>query len=125
MAEVPQVRSILDEERKEFAEYVKSLDMIPIIAAIRQQAESIRKELLEKTLRRLPELSDAERERIEAMTQALVKKILLAPTNRLRAESTSHHAPEFAAVARSLFGLQEESVYDLTKEPDPIPDAAD
>ena len=66
---------------------MKSLEMIPIISDIRQQAESIRQEMLEKTLRRLPDLTEAERVRIEAMTQALVKKILHAPTNRLRAEA--------------------------------------
>ncbi|MBI5943314.1 MAG: glutamyl-tRNA reductase [Chloroflexi bacterium] len=110
MAEVPQVKSILDEEIKEFDEYMKSLEMIPIISNIRQQAEIIRKEMFEKTLRRLPELTDAERARIEAMTQALVKQILHAPTNRLRAEASCPHAPEYAAVARTLFGLQSEGL---------------
>ncbi|MDP1545726.1 MAG: glutamyl-tRNA reductase [Anaerolineales bacterium] len=108
MAEVPQVKSILDEEISEFAEYMKSLEMIPVISDIRQQAESIRKEMLEKTLRRLPDLTEAERTRIEAMTQALVKQILHAPTNRLRAEAGSSRAPEYAAVARTLFNLSDE-----------------
>ena len=50
-----------------------------MITDIRQQAETIRQTELEKTLRRLPDLTDAERIRIEAMTQALVKKILDIP----------------------------------------------
>ena len=108
MAEVPQVKSILAEEIKEFAEYMKSLEMIPIISDIRQQAETIRLAMLEKTLRRLPDLTEAERARIEAMTQALVKQILHAPTNRLRAEAGSSRAPEYAAVARTLFNLSDE-----------------
>lgn len=110
MAEVPQVRVILEEELKVFAEYMKSLEMVPIIANIRQQAESIRQELLEKTMRRMPDLTEKERERIEAMTQALVKKILQAPTQRLHAEASCPHAPEYAAVARSLFGLHNEDL---------------
>lgn len=120
MAEVPQVKSILDEEIKEFEEYMKSLEMIPIISDIRQQAESIRKEMLEKTLRRLPDLTDAERARIEAMTQALVKQILHAPTNRLRAEASCPHAPEYAAVARTLFGLQSEGSCGFSGQACPI-----
>jgi len=108
MAEVPQVKSILAEEIKEFAEYMKSLEMIPIISDIRQQAETIRLAMLEKTLRRLPDLTEAERSRIEAMTQALVKQILHAPTNRLRAEAGSSRAPEYAAVVRMLFNLSDE-----------------
>src|SRR5688572_9504338 len=110
MSEVPQVKIILEEELLQFAEYMKSLEMVPIIADMRQQAEAIRQGVLEKTLRRMPDLTPAERDRIEAMTQALVKKILDAPTQRLRAEASCPHAPEYAAVARTLFGLKSEGL---------------
>jgi glutamyl-tRNA reductase len=106
-AQVPQVRAILAEELAEFAAYLKSLDVLPLIAGMRQQAESIRQAELEKTLRRLPDLTDSERERIDALTQALVKKLLENPTRRLRSESALPHAPEYAAVARTLFGLDD------------------
>lgn len=125
MAEAPKVRAILDEEVAEFGEYMKSLEMIPLIADIRQQAESIRQDMLEKTLRRLPDLTDAERARIEAMTQALVKQILHAPTNRLRAEASCPHAPEYATVARTLFGLRDEGLCGFSGSPCPISTAAD
>jgi glutamyl-tRNA reductase len=105
-AEVPHVKKILEEESARFSEYLKSMHMLPIIADIRQQAEAIRQAELEKTLSRLPDLTDAERARIEAMTQAIVKKILQEPTHRLRAEASCPHAPEYATVARTLFGLQ-------------------
>ncbi len=106
--EVPHVRRILAEELSEFEHYLMSLEMLPIIASIHQQAESIRTIELEKTLRRLPDLTDAERERIEALTQALVRKLLDHPTQRLRVEATSHRAPEYAAFARTLFNLSDE-----------------
>jgi glutamyl-tRNA reductase len=105
MDEVPQVKQILGEELAEFENYLKSLEMLPIIADIHQQAEAIRTAELEKTLRRMPDLTDAERERIEALTQALVRKLLDHPTRRLRVEATTHRAPEYAALARVLFNL--------------------
>jgi glutamyl-tRNA reductase len=108
MAEVPQVKNILEEELSVFDEYWRSLDMLPLIADIRQNAESIRQTELEKTLRRLPDLTEVERNHIEAMTQALVKKLLHAPTNRLRAEAATPRASEFAAIARTLFNLSDE-----------------
>ncbi|GAB4434713.1 MAG: glutamyl-tRNA reductase [Anaerolineales bacterium] len=104
-AEVPQVEAILEEEAGKFMEFFQSLDMLPIIASLHQQAESIRQSELNKTLRRLPNLSEAERARIEALTQALVKKLLDAPTNRLRAQANTPAAPEYANVARTLFDL--------------------
>jgi len=111
MAEVPQVKNILNEELELFGDYLKSLDMLPLIADMRQNAEAIRQNELEKTLRRLPDLTEAEREHIESMTQALVKKLLHAPTHRLHAEATSPRASEYAAVARRLFNLSDERTY--------------
>ena len=109
MDEVPQVKRILAEELSEFEGYLKSLEMLPIIADIRQQAESIRLTELEKTLRRMPDLTDAQRERIEALSHSLVKKILDRPTRRLRAESACPHAPAYATVARTLFDLHHDT----------------
>jgi glutamyl-tRNA reductase len=105
--EVPRVQCILEEELLRFDGFMKSLEMMPIIADIHEQAEAIRMAELEKTLRRLPHLSDAERERIEALTQALVRKLLDPPTRRLRSEAGSPRGPQYAALARSLFNLSD------------------
>ena len=125
MSEVPRVKLILEEELSQFMEYMKSLEMLPIIADMRQRAEVIRQEVLGKTLRRLPDLTATERDRIEAMTQALVKKILEAPTQRLRAEAACPHAPEYAAVARTLFGLESDGPCGLAGQSCPTSTAAD
>ncbi|MGD8405853.1 MAG: glutamyl-tRNA reductase [Anaerolineales bacterium] len=104
-AEVPLVEAILNEEASKFMEFFGSLDMLPLIAGMRQLAEAIRQAELNKTLRRLPDLDEAGRARIEALTQALVKKLLDTPTNCLRAQANTPSAPEYADVARTLFGL--------------------
>lgn len=103
--EVPRVQAILDEEIGQFLEFFRSHAMLPLIADLRQRAETIRRAELARTLRGLPGLTDAERNRIDAMTQALVKKLLEPPTQRLRQEANCPHAPEYATVARTLFGL--------------------
>ncbi len=105
--DVPHVEAIIAEEQAEFMEFVSSLNMLPLIATLHQQAESIRQNEVERTLRRMPGLSTEERKRIEAMTMALVKKILESPTRRLRAEATSKDAVEYAELARRLFALGE------------------
>ncbi len=125
MAEVPQVKNILVEELEQFEEYLKSVEMLPLIADMRQNAEAIRQTELEKTLRRLPDLTEAERTRIEAMTQALVKKLLEAPTHRLRAEASCPHAPEYATVARTLFGLKSHGLCGFSGQACPISAATD
>ena len=105
--ETPKVETILEEELMAYQEYINSLDLLPLIASLRQKAEVIRQAELDKTLRRLPGLSDAERTHLEAMTQALVKKILHEPTTRLKEEAGGSQVTEYAALVRDLFGLGE------------------
>ena len=75
---------------------------------------------------RLSNLTTSDRKRIEALTRALVKKLLDSPTNRLRAEASCPHAPEYATVARTLFGLhQENGQCSISGEACPVSIAAD
>lgn len=111
LGEVPRVKEILEEELSRFAQYLESLAMRPLIAGMHQKAEAVRQAELEKTFRHLPDLTDAERARIDLMTRALMKKFLETPTQRLQAEAVCPHAPAYAAVARTLFGLQPEGVH--------------
>ena len=107
MDEIPHVKRILEQELSEFDDYLKSLEMLPIIADIRQQAEAIRLAELEKTLRRMPDLTDAEHERIEALpTQACENT---GSPHAVCAGSACPHAPAFATVARTLFELKPET----------------
>ena len=106
-SEVPLVESIIHEEKAEFGNYLRLLEVTPLIAEMRQQAESIRQKELEKTLRRMPSLTEEERKRLEAMTEALVKKILHAPITCLRHEAGTPQAATYATAARSLFGLEQ------------------
>jgi glutamyl-tRNA reductase len=103
--ETPQVEAIIAEEREVFMRYLQSLEVLPLIAEMSQQAERIRQGELEKTLRRMPDLSEEERLRLEALTQALVKKLLHQPITQLRAEAGRPSAAECAAATRKLFGL--------------------
>lgn len=105
LQEVPAAEAILAQEEAEYMEYLASLDMLSLIADLHQQAEAIRQAELEKTLRRLPQLSQAERQHIEALSKALVKKVLNTPILRLKAAATTANAPCFAAATRSLFSL--------------------
>lgn len=113
-ADVPAVQAIIEQEHAAFMEFLTSLNVLPLIANLHQQAETIRQNELQKTLRRMPDLTDSERLHVEALTEALVKKILESPTRRLRAEATSENAAEYAALTRTLFGLERPPTADST-----------
>ena len=95
--------SIVGEELARFQEWWQSLDVVLVIAALRQQAESIRRREVERLLRRLPDVSDEERQRIEAMSAAIVKKMLHEPIARLKDSPDSRRHLE---TLQELFGLR-------------------
>jgi glutamyl-tRNA reductase len=104
-AQVPLVEAIIAEEKAAFLAYLQTVDVLPMITHLRQQAEDIRIAELDRTLRKLPDLTETERQRIEAMSRAIVKKLLASPTQRLRDEAACPHAAEYTTVARTLFDL--------------------
>ncbi len=106
-AEVPLAEAIIAEERARFDTFLDSLDILPLIGSLKKQAEHIRQAELDKTLRKLPNLSDAERKRIDILTKSLVKKLIDAPAANLRASAGNGRASECATTVRNLFGLQE------------------
>jgi glutamyl-tRNA reductase len=104
-AEVPKVEAVLMEEQAEFMEYIASLEVVPIIIEMRQQADAIRQAELQKTIRRIPGLSPDDQQRIEELTKSIVKKILHSPTVRLQDAANGPNAADYANVVRGLFGL--------------------
>lgn len=118
-AAVPHAERILEEELARFLDYYRSLAVHPVLVALRRQAEAVRQAELEKTLRRMPHLSEEDRRRLDALTRALVNKLLHAPMTALREAAQGPRAAEVVLVARRLFDLPLE-----TAGPDLSSDAA-
>lgn len=105
LREVPKVEAIVEDEVVAFCRRLRELEVEPVLAAIRLQAEAIREQELERTLRRLGDVDRKTEEQIEHLSRALVKKLLHDPTVRLRERAGDGAADEFAAALRELFGL--------------------
>jgi glutamyl-tRNA reductase len=105
--EVGKVEALVEEEVSRFVEWYRALDVIPTIAALRDHAERVRRLELDKTLARLPDLSADEKARVEAMTRAIVKKMLHQPIARLKSEGGDGEL--YVAALRDLFDLGQHS----------------
>jgi glutamyl-tRNA reductase len=105
MREVPKVEAVVDGEVEAFARRYRELEVEPLVAAMRRQAEAIRITELERTLRDLRDVDPATALRIEHLSRALVKKLLHEPTVRLRERAGEGDPDEVAAAVRELFGL--------------------
>ncbi len=99
---------IIEEETGSFARWLDSMEVVPTIAEIRARAEQVREEETSRALRRLGALSDKDVATIEALTQAIVKKMLHEPTARLRRSAGEKDGYSTVEAARQLYGLDAE-----------------
>jgi len=83
----------------------------PVLAALRHTAQELAAAELGKTLGRLDgALDPRQRASVEAMAQAIVKKLLHAPTTYLRTAASSNEGERMAAALTTLFSLDVEGV---------------
>ncbi len=104
---IPQVEAIVAEAAQAFDDYVRRIAVDPLLVRLRKQAEAVRRAELDRTLRRLADLSEPERRQIDLLTQALVNKLLHHPTQRLKAAAANGYAAHYASAVRDLFALDE------------------
>lgn len=104
--EAEKAEAIVEDEVDAFSKWLGSLDAVPTIVALRDKIEAIRKTELDKTLASLHDLSPREREALEAMTAAIVNKILHAPITHLKHHDRQQEA-FYLAAARRLFDIEE------------------
>ena len=91
-----------------FSAWRRGLKAAPAITSLRERAEAIRQGELARLDGQWEGLSDADRERIEALTKGIVNKLLHEPTVRVRAaaEEGDGEALRHLESLRHLFGLE-------------------
>ena len=104
-AEHPHAEAIVATETEHCVAELRRLEVQPLIAEWRAQADGIRDALLAKTLHRFEHLSDDDRVHLEAFSLALVNRILHTPTARLRGAAEVGQSAGYALAVRHLFGL--------------------
>ncbi len=82
--EADKAEKIIDEEIETFLKWQSSLDSVPTIVALRDMAEEIKEEELERLINKLPDLGEKEKKAIEYMATAIVNKLIHPPTIALK-----------------------------------------
>jgi glutamyl-tRNA reductase len=105
--EAQRAEVIIEDEIGKFITWRESLEVVPTVAAIRAKAEALRQGELEKALKRLGDLSDKEVQTVEALTSAIVNKMLHGPTHRLKQAASLKDGYTYVEIARALYGLDD------------------
>lgn len=101
--EIPAVERIVTEEADRFFEWVASLETAPVLVAMREEADRIRRETLERFGKGL---DTGERELLERFSKGLVNKLMHHPTVAVRGCDTgTREGIRGLDWARRLFGL--------------------
>ena len=102
-AEVATVETMIEAETASFLEWWEQLRIVPTISALTERAEYMRQTELDRTLHRL-DATPEQRDQLDAMTRALVRRILHDPIATLRERGDRD---VYLDAVRKLFRLDE------------------
>lgn len=105
--EAEKAEKIIEEELENFVKWRASLDSVPTILALREKAEAIKKEELNKLLHKIEGIGQKEKEAIEYMATALVNKLIHPPTAALKEDSENKDI--LVATIKRLYGIDGEN----------------
>jgi glutamyl-tRNA reductase len=103
--EVTAVRAIVEDEVGRFHEQSTAREVAPLVAALRQKADDLRRAELARQQSRLADLTPAQQEAVEAITRAALAKVLHQPTVALKAAAGTPRGERLAEALRELYDL--------------------
>ena len=102
-SEVTRAEAIVNEEVEKFGQWLRSRNAVPTVVALRQHFEHVRRTELDRLASSLPPETRA---RVEDITRLVIEKLLLTPTEQLKAASDQDLSTSYADALARLFGLE-------------------
>ena len=118
-SEVARAETIVNEEVEKFGGWFRSRGAIPTVVALRERFEAIRLAELERLDFKLSSLPPEARARVDEITHLIVEKLLLTPTEQLKALGNSETVGAYAEALTRLFALADQPPGDQV-ERDPL-----
>ncbi len=103
--EVAAVRTMVGEELDRYTAVSSAREVAPLVAALREHAEDVRRAELERFRSKLGELDERQLEAVEALTHGIVAKLLHQPTVGLKDAAGTPKGERLAEALRDLFDL--------------------
>ncbi len=116
--EAVQARSIVEKEMEVYLRRVHMEDLSQTFSAIRIEADAQRAGEVAKTLSRLSNLGEKERSAIEAMSRAIVNKLLHQPFEALRDMNGEEWGEDSLSIVQRIFGVKPEPEEESSSGPD-------
>ena len=106
--QVQQAEEIVAQGVEAFQGWLRSLEVVPTILALRSRMEEIRKGEVDKALSLFKNVSDDERKALDLLTNSIINKILHHPISLLKHQESLDHGRIYVEMTRKIFRLDEE-----------------
>jgi glutamyl-tRNA reductase len=104
-AELERADAIITAEAAKFAAWLQSREIIPTVVALRERFEAIRRAELQRLQPKLSSLPPEAQAQVDYITRLIVQKLLLTPTEQLKAVSDNSLAATYSDALNRLFSL--------------------
>jgi glutamyl-tRNA reductase len=104
--EIAHAETIVAEELLKFATWQRSRGAVPTVVALRQRFDAIRRAELQRLDNKLVGLSPEARARVDEVTRLIVEKLLLDPTEQLKALPDEETQVAYTEAVNRLFRLR-------------------
>jgi len=102
-----QIEIMIEAEMVEFKQWLNTLGVVPIIAALREKAFAIQAETMRSLERKLPNLSERERKVLNKHAKSIVNQILRDPILRVKELAAEPDAEESLRLFMKIFNIED------------------
>jgi glutamyl-tRNA reductase len=102
-SEVPRAEAIVEDHVSKFLSWQASVELVGLVEALRTRLREERAAFLRARLEAMHHLSAADQERMHALMDELLDKLLLEPAQRLRGERQLRRKIQNVEALRDLF----------------------
>jgi glutamyl-tRNA reductase len=120
-AEIERAEAIVEEELSRFTTWQRSRAAIPTVVALRERLHDIRKAELQRLDSKLADLPPEARARVDEVTRLIVEKLLLEPTEQLKALPDEETQVAYTEAVNRLFRLREDAANAAAEGNEPAP----
>ena len=103
--EAARAERIVEQELANVNDWLRSLEVVPTIATLRESVEQIRRGELERLGGKISGLTDEQRAQVEMLTNSIVNKILHMPTVKMKEVAGRDQCYLYVDAVRTLFDL--------------------
>ncbi len=101
------IMEMIQEEIVAFNEWLVTLGVVPVIAALREKALTIQATTMKSIERKLPDLTEREKRVLNKHTKSIINQLLKDPILQVKELSGEEEAAEKVALFKRIFDLEE------------------